>query len=169
MNISMLSPDLCAALEHLQGCKIALFGDHLQLPPVVNAWRGQPCKRFHESPLLGMWANWNRVELKTYYRSPDRTFADWFIQARQLPLELSIPDALAQIPEERRDPRLGLCVSNRKRMGINLARQAGAVGVPMTIEGHVVQLSPGISSDRGFDHEKIYNGSIEQYVTERVH
>jgi hypothetical protein len=96
---SMLSPDLCAALEHLRDTRIILFGDSLQLPPVVNAWRGQPCRRLHESRLLGIWAGWRRVELKTFWRARESPwFGGWFVAARHQALEASVPDALRPLP-----------------------------------------------------------------------
>ena len=57
---SMLSPDLCAALEHRR-CKIITLRGQVQLPPVVCQWRGQPSMQLSESRLLGLWAGFRRV------------------------------------------------------------------------------------------------------------
>jgi hypothetical protein len=144
----MLSPDLCAALEHLRDCRFILLGDRLQLPPVVNAWRGQPCKRLGDSDLLGIWADWSRVELTSYHRSPDRTFADWFIAARHRPLCDSVPEALERWPATAAPADWSLCLSNARRRRINSARQrqlaAGRADLtPMTLEGEEALLFPG--------------------------
>jgi hypothetical protein len=44
-EISFMSVDLLAALEHLRlkGVRIMCFGDFGQLPPVSNRWRGWLC------------------------------------------------------------------------------------------------------------------------------
>jgi hypothetical protein len=127
------------------GPRIVLFGDYLQLPPVYNAWRGQPSKRLHESRLMGLWADWNRVELNVYYRSPQTTRGSRTGSERHATrTSRSLFQTLSRdSPGPSNTPDWDLCISNDKRRAINLERQAGAIGDPMTIEGSLVQLSPG--------------------------
>jgi hypothetical protein len=108
MSTACCLPISCAALEHLQGCRIVLFGDYLQLPPVYNAWRGQPSKRLHESRLMGLWADWNRVELNVYYRSRRQPVVRGLVQSGTP----RGPRALCsrrsrEIPQDRQHARLG--------------------------------------------------------------
>jgi hypothetical protein len=167
-EFSMLSPDLCAALEHLRDCKFVLFGDREQLPPVVNAWRGQPSKYLWESQLLGMWADWARVELPTYYRSADRSFADWFISARHRPLAETVAEALARWPVTEEPADWSFCVSNARRRRINSARQrqlaAGRADcVTMTLEGEQVSLFPGTRLISCLTKKHFVNGAVLEF------
>ena len=162
---SMLNPDLCAALEHLRGCQFIILGDRLQLPPVVNAWRGQPCKRLGDSDLLGIWTDWAQVHLTTYHRSPDRAFADWFIAARHRPLADSVPEALARWPVTDKPADWTLCLSNARRRRINSQRQRLLAAerdslTPMTLEGEAALLFPGTRLASNLTCGPFVNGAI---------
>ena len=164
---SMLTPDLCAALEH-QRCKIILFGDRLQLPPVVNQWRGQPSARLHDSRLLGLWAGFREVRLTTYYRSQCVWFGAWLRSARLWDLRAK---ALQLFPATDRRAEWTLCLSNYRRQQVNLERQLAEVperGVVcrMRLEGREVPMFAGTRLVAASSHGRFMNGAMYEFQGE---
>jgi ATP-dependent exoDNAse (exonuclease V) alpha subunit len=164
---SMLSPDLCAALEH-QRCRIILFGDRLQLLPVVNMWRGQPCAHLHESRLLGLWAGFREVRLTTPRRCQSRFFGKWLREARLFGLR---DQALQMFPATGREAEWTLCLSNYRRQQVNLRRQlseAGARGAVchMRLEGRAVPVFVGTRLVAANTNKRFVNGGLLEFLGE---
>jgi hypothetical protein len=169
---SMLSPDLCAGLEHLR-CKIVLFGDRLQLPPVVNTWRGQPSKRLWESRLMGMWCDWGRVVLTSTGARRTAASATGLCRRRLQPLSLSVPDALARYPVyEQRRGLDALSSATSAGSAVNYQRQmreaATRGGTPMRLEGREVPLHVGTRLVAAWTQGPFVNGALLEFRGEGV-
>ena len=166
---SMLSPDLCSALEHLRDCKFILLGDRLQLEPVVNAWRGQPCRFLWESSLLGIWTDWARVELTTYRRSTDQSHAQ-LVHGREAPAPRGVgPGRPGALPVTDRPVDWSLCVSNAQApahqpgSASGSSPPAGATLTRLCLEGEAVDVFPGTRLVACLTHKQLVNGAILEF------
>ena len=122
-EVSQVPLALASCLEHLHnaGTKIVCFGDEWQLQPVEPTWRGKPVEpdALMRARLLKLWCDGTCFELTHYWRSTDRTFAVWFMQARHTDRKTAIADALARFPAKSGSADWYLCLSHRRCCSIN--------------------------------------------------
>ena len=147
-EISMVPLQLAACLEHLHlaGCKIACFGDRLQLEPVEPTWRGRPvpADALMNSRLLKLWCDCTLFQLTRYRRGTDHDFCQWFRCARHMELKVAVIEAIARFPAKPGSVDWNLCLSHNRRRKINAECQAAAVAAyrGRCPDGLVVCLKP---------------------------
>ena len=130
-EISFMSVDLLAALEHLRlkGVRIMCFGDFGQLPPVSNRWRGccVPMDVFENSDLFLNWSGGTRFMLRRCWRS-DQAHFDFYTGLRNLPIHEALAAARARYPARAEDSTWNIVMSNFRRKKINeqMQRKAAA-------------------------------------------
>jgi hypothetical protein len=143
-EVSFLSLDLIAALEHLRlkGARLMCFGDYGQLPPVSNRWRGQivPADVFQNFRLSWHWSGGNRFVLQKCRRS-DQAHSDSYCRLRDMPLDAALGIARKTYPPPERPCDWNIVMSNFRRRRINEGMQAAAArehqGTKVQIDGEV--------------------------------
>ena len=123
------------------GTRLMCVGDHAQLGPVSNRWRGQsvPPGVFENSRLSWHWSGGNRFVLQRCRRS-DQGHFDFYCGLR----DMTLTDALERAAQ-RYPPKGGcdwnLVLSNYRRRKINKQRQACAAskhaGTKVRVDGEV--------------------------------
>jgi hypothetical protein len=143
-EVSFLSLDLIAALEHLRlkNVRLMCFGDYGQLPPVSNRWRGQivPADVFQDSRLSWHWSSGNRFVPQRCRRS-DQAHFDTYCRLRSMPLDVALGIARNTYPPPARACDWNIVMSNYRRKKINEGMQAAAArehqGTKVQINGEV--------------------------------
>jgi hypothetical protein len=143
-EVSFLSLDLIAALEHLRlkGTRLMCFGDYGQLPPVSNRWRGQivPADVFKDSRLSWHWSGGDRFVLQWCRRS-DQAHFDSYCRLRDMPLDAALGIARETYPPPEHGCDWNIVMSNYRRKKINEGMQAAAAerheGTKVRINGEV--------------------------------
>jgi hypothetical protein len=143
-EVSFLSLDLIAALEHLRlkNVRLMCFGDYGQLPPVSNRWRGQivPADVFKNSRLSWHWSDGARFVLQRSRRS-DQAHFDTCCKLKDMPLDVALGIARHTYPPPERDCDWNIVMSNYRRKKINERMQMAAArehqGTKVQIDGDV--------------------------------
>jgi hypothetical protein len=144
-EVSFLSLDLIAALEHLRlkNVRLMCFGDYGHLPPVSNRWRGQivPADVFQDSRLSWHWSSGNRFVLQRCRRS-DQAHFDHYCRLRSMPLDVALEIAKKTYPPPERPCDWNIFMSNYRCKKINEGMQAAAArehqgGTKIQINGEV--------------------------------
>ena len=148
-EISFMSVDLLAALEHLRlkGVRIICFGDFGQLPPIRNRWRGceVPADAFEKSELFLNWSEGTRFVLRRCRRS-DQAHFDFYTSLRDRPVREALAAARARYPARAEGAcTWNITMSNWRRKKINEKMQRRAAeAVPEAakalIEGEGVEV-----------------------------
>lgn len=89
------------------------------------------------SRLLKLGSDCTCVALTRYWRSMDRTFADWFIQARHTDRKTAMADTLARFPAKPGPADWNLCLSHPPQAPLDQrgVSEAGSSQVQRDIAG----------------------------------